>query len=459
MIFKKYKSLYNIFIFNSIITILGCIIGIILFFILFMAQIAIGIGLNKINLDSYNHTYFFKEKYSEINISNIVDEGGWIEEIKGDKIVNVIGDKKDDIDNYSIENMVNNKNKNNDYEVKAYEVGDTTYIVKLPSYEYNILNRLYKDVNIKLYIIISMIITILLVSIIFILLAIISIKKISKPLKILEREIKKMSEGYSDVEVNFNSYKEFNSIKESFNNTVNKLKKAEQEKRIAEDSKKRIIRDISHDIKTPITSVLGYSKAILEGRVVDNNEKNTYLKYIYNKTSRINYLVDELFIFSKIDSPEYKLNLKKYDLSEFLRELIALYYIDIEEKEFILEADISESKIYSMIDTKELERAIVNIISNSLKYNERGTTLKVILYKEDSCAYLVIEDDGIGISENISNTVFEEFVRGDKSRKTDGGSGLGLAITQKIVKLHGGEITLHSQEGVGTRFNIKLKAI
>ncbi|WP_052356576.1 sensor histidine kinase [[Clostridium] dakarense] len=268
-----------------------------------------------------------------------------------------------------------------------------------------------------------------------------------------------MSEGYSDVEVNFNSYRELNSIKEAFNSTVAKIEKTKEEKKIIEDSKKRIIRDISHDIKTPITSILGYSKAIVSGRVTDEEEKKIYLNYIYNKTNRINYLVDELFIFSKLDSPEYKLNLQKYDLSEFLRELVALYYIDIEEKDFILDIEIPEEEIYSMIDIKELERAIANIITNSLKYNKKGTTLRVSLYKKDSYAKISIEDDGIGISDSVSKTVFEEFVRADKSRKTDGGSGLGLAITRKIVKLHGGDVRLYSGENMGTRFEIKLKTI
>jgi signal transduction histidine kinase len=301
--------------------------------------------------------------------------------------------------------------------------------------------------------------TIIIVSIVVIFLAIISIKKLSKPLKILEKEIKKMSEGYSGVEVNFNSYRELNSIKEAFNNTVFKLEKSEEEKRSIEDSKKRIIRDISHDIKTPITSILGYSKAIASGRVTDEEEKKKYLNYIYNKTNRINYLVDELFIYSKIDSPEYKLDFKKYDLGEFLRELIALYYIDIEEKDFILDVDIPEEEIYSMIDIKELERAIANIITNSLKYNKKGTLLNISLNKEDIYAKISIEDNGIGISDSVSKTIFGEFVRADKSRKTDGGSGLGLAITQKIVKLHGGDIRLYSEENIGTRFEIILKTI
>ncbi|MGL5755588.1 MAG: ATP-binding protein, partial [Paraclostridium sp.] len=413
---------------------------------------------NNINLNKNHYDYLLKDNYNDIEISKIIDEGGWVEEVKDSKIVNVIGDKKDNIMYYSINSLIN-KNSNENYESRAYQVKDSTYIVKIPGYDYKISKSSNIVTNVRLYFFANIILIILCMITVFILIYIISIRKLSKPLKILETEINKMSDGYSDIEVNFNSYREFNRIKESFNNTVKKLEKAEEEKIRAEDSKKRIIRDISHDIKTPITSILGYSKAVSEGIVTDEEERKIYLNYIYKKTNRINYLVDELFMFSKLDSPEYKLDLKKCDLSEFLRMIAALYYIDIEEAGFILDVEIPEYGIYSMIDTKEMERAISNLITNALKYNKRGTTLKIILTKQNNYAFICIEDNGIGISENLSTTIFEEFVRVDNSRKTDGGSGLGLTITQKIIKLHDGEIRLYSKENLGTRFNIKLKLI
>jgi signal transduction histidine kinase len=196
---------------------------------------------------------------------------------------------------------------------------------------------------------------------------------------------------------------------------------------------------------------------MLEGVVSNEDDKKIYLNYIYNKTKRINYLVDELFIFSKLDSPGYKLNFKNEDISEFLRELVALYYVDIEDNGFLLDVNIPEESIYSMIDAKELERALGNIITNSMKYNKIGTKITVSLIKgyDDLC--IVIEDNGIGISQDVVEKIFDEFVRADESRKTDGGSGLGLAITKKIIKLHNGELKLYSKINLGARFDIKLK--
>ncbi|WP_170075155.1 HAMP domain-containing sensor histidine kinase [Paraclostridium dentum] len=456
---RKGKSLYSIFIVNSILATLIFIIGIVIFLYLILYGTRDELNSKNLEVTKNEINYLFKEDYNNIDIKKVLSEGGWVEEVRDGKVVNVIGIKKDKKESYSIEDFINEKNINYKYETRAYRQGNKLYIVKIPDYSYKLLHEMYGNNKAKIYIGLSVLVTIIIVFLMFILLSILSIKKISRPLKILENEIKKMSEGYSDVGVKFNSYREFNKIKESFNNTVDKLEKSEIEKRIAEDSKKRIIRDISHDLKTPITSILGYSKAILEGVVTSEDEKNIYLDYIYNKTKRINYLVDELFIFSKLDSPGYKLDLKKHDISEFLRELVALYYIDIEENGFLLDVNIPEESIYSIIDTKALERALGNIIINAIKYNEVGTTITVDLKKSDKYIDIIIADNGCGISDDVIENIFDEFVRADRARKTDGGSGLGLTITKKIINLHNGKLKLYSEKDIGTKFSIRLAKI
>ncbi|WP_343342898.1 HAMP domain-containing sensor histidine kinase [Terrisporobacter petrolearius] len=454
---SKGKSLYSIFIINSIIAVFIFILGIVIFSKLLVKIPEVvndkNLGINNNKLD-----YLFKENYKDLDINKIISEGGWIEEIENGEVINVKGTKKDEKYKYLIEDFINNNNTNEKYETRAYKENNKLYIVKIPDYNHKLANEL-NNKKLKIYMTLSLILTIIIVSVMLLLVTIISIKKLSKPLKILENEINKMSEGYSNVSVKYNSYKELNRIKEAFNTTVSKLEKSEEEKKTAQDSKKRIIRDISHDLKTPITSVLGYSKAMLDDIVTDENDKKTYLTYIYNKTKRINYLVDELFIFSKFDSPGYKLNLEKYDVCEFLRELIAFYYIDIEDKNFLLDVDLPNETIYSMIDTKQLERALGNLITNSIKYNKMGTKISISLIKEVEDICIVIEDNGIGISEDIIDKVFDEFVRADECRKTDGGSGLGLAITKKIIKLHNGHIKLYSKINFGTKFVIRLKRI
>ncbi|WP_042273193.1 hypothetical protein [[Clostridium] dakarense] len=191
MTWKKGKSLYSIFILNYIVTIVVFVIGIILFFSLFIYQIYIAAGKVGVNINDYDANRVLKDEYNDIDVSSLIDKGGWIEEVKDGKIIKIIGQKKDKINNYSVRNLINDKNINNDYESKAYEVGDINYIVKFPKYAYKLSHDLYKQINIKSYFTISLVLTIILVSIVFILITIISIKKLSKPLKILEKEIKK----------------------------------------------------------------------------------------------------------------------------------------------------------------------------------------------------------------------------------------------------------------------------
>ena len=106
-----------------------------------------------------------------------------------------------------------------------------------------------------------------------------------------------------------------------------------------------------------------------------------------------------------------------------------------------------------------MERALGNIIINAIKYNEIGTTITVDLIKNDKYVDIIIEDNGCGISHDVIENIFDEFVRADESRKTDGGSGLGLAITKKIINLHNGKLKLYSEKNIGTKFSIRLDRI
>ena len=146
-------------------------------------------------------------------------------------------------------------------------------------------------------------------------------------------------------------------------------------------------------------------------------------------------------------------------MGNFLREVVALYYGEIEEAEFEFELIIPENEIYCNIDFKELERAVINLMVNSLKYNDKGTTLTIELKEDVEKAVIIIRDDGIGISKELNESVFKEFVRGDSSRQTNGGSGLGLAITKRIVELHNGSISLRSEINKGSEFSIKLPKV
>ncbi|MCR1950840.1 HAMP domain-containing histidine kinase [Clostridium sp. DSM 100503] len=408
---------------------------------------------------------FFVQSYEDININGVLEVGGWIETIENNKVVSVIGEKKDNINDYNLLNVINSyedqfKKEEKFFDSKVYNQGDKIYIVKVPNSEFFLKKQLReKSLGRR---VLETIRYSLVIAVIFMVLALWGvyykyIKKIREPLNQINLGIEKMSKGNLSVRLDFEGYKEIDSIRDSFNYMVKEIKLANENKDELEKSKRDMIRDIAHDIKTPITSIMGYSKALNDGTVQDSKEKSIYLDYIYNKTCRLNYLVNELFIFTKLDSVDYKLNMEQKDICEFLREVVAFYYGEIEEAEFNLEIDIPEEPIYYNFDAEQLERAICNLIINSLKYNIKHTTLFVGLNSNEEDIEIIIRDNGIGIKKEIRDRVFEEFVRGDMSRDSSGGSGLGLAITKKIIELHKGKIILNTEDGLGSEFKIILK--
>ncbi|XKS12271.1 sensor histidine kinase [Clostridium ljungdahlii] len=201
---------------------------------------------------------------------------------------------------------------------------------------------------------------------------------------------------------------------------------------------------------------MGYSKALNDG-VVENDKKiKQYLNIIYNKSKRTVSLIENLHEFTKLDNSKFLISKEECDFCEFVREIVSEYYNEFEEKNFELEINLPEDEIIYEFDKVEMERAISNIISNILKYNEVGTKAKIELTYDNSKIQLIIADDGVGIDESLKENIFEPFVRGDKSRYTKGGTGLGLSIANKIVQKHGGTLTLEKCKKYKTVFRLKL---
>lgn len=219
-----------------------------------------------------------------------------------------------------------------------------------------------------------------------------------------------------------------------------------EQKRIAKDKeyeqrRNLLLSDVAHDIKTPITTVAGFSKALADGAVPKEQEKE-YLDSIYKKSMKISELISLLFEYVKLDSEGYALHKTKTDLSEFLRECVANSYEEFEEKDMNLQMDIPEEAVETCIDRLQFERAVNNILSNTLKHNPEGTDVFVELACEKNEAKVRISDKGVHIEKDVAMHLFDPFVQGDASRTGSKGSGLGLSITKKVVEMHGGKIVL-----------------
>ncbi|WP_242946976.1 sensor histidine kinase [Clostridium haemolyticum] len=281
-------------------------------------------------------------------------------------------------------------------------------------------------------------------------------RRIVKPLREILKGINRMTEGDYSARINFEHENEFSEIKEAFNFMAKKIEQGTKEREKAEIFKQQLFTDISHDLKTPITSIQGYSKALYDGVVQGEEKKRRYIKTIYDKSKRLVDLVENVHELAKLGNGNYYIYKEEIDICEFLREIITGFYFEIENKKFDFEIDIPEEEILFYIDKSEMTRAISNIISNSLKYNSYNTKLKIQLIKRDNSIEIIIADDGIGIPDELKDIIFEAFTRADTSRITTGGTGLGLSIAKKIIEKHKGDISLEYNNEYKTIFKIVL---
>lgn len=235
---------------------------------------------------------------------------------------------------------------------------------------------------------------------------------------------------------------------------VNELLEEEKERQLNYERRRNLLlSDIAHDIKTPITTICGYSKALSEG-VAQEEKRMDYLNAIYGKALRIDELITLLFEYVKLDSEGYILHKEPGDLAELLRETIAAHYADFEEKQIALTIDIPDDGIPCEMDSLQIGRAITNLLTNALRYGrEKG---KVLVRLRDDVH--TVADDGKPIDPDFAERIFDPFSREDSSRRTKEGSGLGLSISAKIVEMHGGELLLNQEfgEGYTKAFQIRL---
>lgn len=282
--------------------------------------------------------------------------------------------------------------------------------------------------------------------------------KFYEPLEKLNKAMELLTEGKRKKPVDYSGPREFVDICDRFNIMVSKLEDSENQRKKLMNDKERMMADISHDLKTPITSIQGYAKALSDGIIADE-DKDKYIKIIYEKSKKLTELINIFHEYSKLEHPDFSLIFEKVDLSEYLRAYIALKYEDIVESGFNIEVDIPEEEMEIKIDKVQLQRVFDNILGNSIKHNEKGTNIYVSLKEKNDIYEIIIADDGKGISKDIANNIFEAFTVGDESRNSKQGSGLGLAIAKTIVDLHGGTIELEpeSLKKFSTQFKIILK--
>ncbi len=218
-----------------------------------------------------------------------------------------------------------------------------------------------------------------------------------------------------------------------------------EKQREYERKRNLMLSDIAHDLRTPITTVNGYAKALSDG-LVKEEKKQEYLDAIMAKSRRMNELITYLFDYVKTDSEGFSLQTEKTDLCELVRECVAMQYQDFEDAGMEPDVEIPEEAIFIKANKLQLSRSITNLLTNAIRHNKEGCTVGIFVQKEEDDLRIFVADNGEPIEEEMAKHLFEPFVMGDQSRSSRGGSGLGLSIVKKIVELHGFDIALWEKQ-------------
>ena len=269
-------------------------------------------------------------------------------------------------------------------------------------------------------------------------------------MKIATQNIK---DGNLDFELEVETDDEIGQLCQDFEEMRKRLKESTSEKIEYDKRSKELISNISHDLKTPITAIKGYVEGIMDG-VADTPEKmDRYIRTIYNKAEDMDKLINELTLYSKIDSNRIPYNFNTISVSDYFDDCAEELKIDLEARDIKFDyLNYVESDVKIIADAEQLKRVINNIVSNSAKYmDKRHKTIHLRVKDVGDFVQVEIEDNGKGIGAKELPHIFERFYRTDASRNSaTGGSGIGLSIVKKIIEEHGGKIWATSKEGTGT---------
>jgi two-component system, OmpR family, phosphate regulon sensor histidine kinase PhoR len=231
---------------------------------------------------------------------------------------------------------------------------------------------------------------------------------------------------------------------------ITELKKLEQ-------MRKDFVANVSHELKTPITSIKGFSETLLDGAMNDQATLEAFLEIILKESDRLQVLIQELLDLSKIEQQGFRLTIGKVDLVKEANEVIEILKGKAAQKDILLKLLQTSDDAIIEGDADRLKQVLINLVSNAITYTPNGGNVDITLTVQEDYVSVVVQDSGIGIEKSEITRIFERFYRVDKARsRNSGGTGLGLAIVKHIVEAHKGQIEVESQIGKGTTFSIKL---
>lgn len=276
-------------------------------------------------------------------------------------------------------------------------------------------------------------------------------------LRAISDKLKEIIEKDSDEQITvFTENKDLMELAAQINALLEKYLKIKADYRRSEITSKKMLSNISHDIKTPMTVILGY----LEIMQLSETPSGEMLKKVERKAQSVMELINQFFTLSKIESGDMDIELSRVDICEICRESVLDFYELLSNKKFYVKVDMPETPIYIQGNKEALQRILFNLISNVIRYGADGKYLGISLRDDDRNVYVDVTDKGKGIDKAFADSIFDRlFTMEDSRNRNIQGNGLGLTIAQNLAQRLGGTITLESIPHVKTTFTVRLKKI
>lgn len=317
-------------------------------------------------------------------------------------------------------------------------------VMTLISYFYNVKYIIGADIvkhNLLMLLMFSVVISAFIISLLLM------VRKKIIYLKRIAETVHEIANGKLGLTIQVEGKDELSLLAQNLNYMSKELENTFEHERRVESQKNELITNVSHDLRTPLTSIIGYVDLLRRHQYANKKESQDYFDTIYIKSQRLKYLIDELFEYTRLSSPEVKLNPRKVDLAKLLEQMAGEYVPIFEKEQLHLLKSIGRDEVPVLIDVEKMVRVYDNLFSNAIKYSLKPSELKINLYSRNQKAVLKISNKVKTPPLDDTNKLFERFYRQDKARSEHEGTGLGLAISKRIVELHHGDIQAKYRNG------------
>ena len=291
--------------------------------------------------------------------------------------------------------------------------------------------------------------------ILFIIYFLLLTKKFIIYIREISEGINQISQGNFENRIDIPNEDEFAFLADKLNQMADDIKEIMENERRIESSKNELITSVAHDLRTPLTSIIGYLD-LVSTKQLDQGTQRKYVSIAYNKSKRLEKLIEDLFTYTKFNFGEVKADYTEVDMVKLMNQLVDEFYPTFSEYQLKYEFITSQSSTVIMADGNLLARALANLISNAIKYGRDGKHIVINLDKNDNGIVVTVTNYGVIIPKEDLEKIFRRFYRVESSRSSEtGGSGLGLAIAKSIIEMHGGTIYAQS-DSQATVFTVEL---